>query len=41
MTLAHSVIVEVMRWRYFHAAGSELSIDIVIGNDRDLSIREG
>ena len=41
MTLAHSVIVKVMSWGDFHAARSEVRINVVIGNDRYLTIRQG
>ena len=41
MALAHSVIIKVMGWRDFHAAGSELRINVVIGDDRYFAIRQG
>ena len=40
MTLAHRVVVEVMRRGNLHAAGSEFWIHIAICNDRDLSISQ-
>ena len=37
MALAHFVIIEIVGWCNFQAAGTELSVDIVVGDDRDLS----
>ena len=34
MALADFVVIEVVRGRDFDAAGAELGIDIVVGNDR-------
>ena len=35
MTLADFVVVEVVRRRYLDAAGTELGVDVVVGNDRN------
>ena len=36
VALADRVVVEVVRRRDLHAAGAELRIDVVVGDDRDL-----
>ena len=41
VTLAHGVVIEVMRGRNLDAAGTELGIHVIIGNDRDAPPSEG
>ncbi len=38
MTLADLVVVEVMRRGDLHAAGTELEVDVVVGDDRDQAV---
>ena len=38
VTLAHSIVVEVMRGRDLHAAGAEFLVHIVVGDDRDVAL---
>src|SRR3546814_21158453 len=40
VALAERVVVEVMRRRDFHAAGAEFAIDVIVGDDRDLAVRQ-
>ena len=41
VAFAHFIIVEVVGGRDLHAAGAELRVDIVVGNDGDVAIGEG
>ena len=41
VTLAHGVVIEVMGGRNLDAAGTELGIHVIIGNDRDTPPSEG
>ena len=36
--LADFIVVEVVRWRDFHAPGTELGVDIVICDHRDFPV---
>ena len=40
MSSADFVVVEIMRWRDLHAAGTELSIHVVVGDDGNAAIRQ-
>ena len=37
MALAHFVIIEIMGWCDFQASSTELAVDIIVGDDGDLS----
>ena len=41
VTLADGVVVEVVRWRYLHAARAELAVYVVVGDYRDAAGRQG
>ncbi len=41
MALADFVVIEIVRRRYLDAAGAELGLDVVVGNNRDLSADDG
>ena len=40
VALAHRVIVEIMRGRDLHAAGAEILVHVIVGDDRDFAIRQ-
>ena len=40
MTLTDSVVVEIVRWRDFQCAGSELRIGVFVGDDRDVAVAQ-
>ena len=37
MSLANFIIIEIVGWRDLQAASTELAVDIVVGDDGDLS----
>ena len=40
MALSHSVVVEIMSRCYLDAAGAKFQINVAVGNDRNLAIRQ-